>query len=148
TDDDALLSSLFPVVEEILSWHRRGTRFGIGEDAADGLLRAGQAGVQVTWMDAKIEDVVVTPRIGKPVEINALWHNALSAGAGFARRLGQPHRDWEDQAARTALSFDRFWNPATACCHDVIDGPSGADPSIRPNQILAVSLAASPLSSE
>ncbi len=88
TGDDTFLSTLFPVVEDIVGWYRRGTRFGIGEDAADGLLRAGEAGVQVTWMDAKVGDVVVTPRIGKPVEINALWHNALRAGEGFAKRLG------------------------------------------------------------
>ncbi|HWN12214.1 MAG TPA: amylo-alpha-1,6-glucosidase, partial [Candidatus Dormibacteraeota bacterium] len=145
TRDDAFLSTLFPVVEDIVGWYRRGTRFGIGEDAADGLLRAGESGVQVTWMDARIGDVVVTPRIGKPVEINALWHNALRAGAGFAERLGRSHTEWDDRAARAAASFERFWNPATSCCHDVIDGPAGPDPAVRPNQIFAVSLAASPL---
>lgn len=145
TDDDALLSLLFPVVEDIVGWHRRGTRFGIGEDAADGLLRAGEAGAQVTWMDAKVGAVVVTPRIGKPVEINALWHNALRAGAAFARRLGRPHAEWDERAARAASSFERFWNPATSCCYDVIDGPAGPDPAVRPNQIFAVSLAVSPL---
>ena len=145
TGDDTFLSTLFPVVEDIVGWYRGGTRFGIGEDAADGLLRAGEAGVQVTWMDAKVGDVVVTPRIGKPVEINALWHNALRAGAGFAKRLGRPHTEWDDRAARAAASFERFWNPAASCCHDVIDGPAGADSTVRPNQIFAVSLAVSPL---
>jgi predicted glycogen debranching enzyme len=145
TGDDPFLSRLFPVAEDIVGWYRRGTRFGIGEDTADGLLRAGVAGAQVTWMDAKIGDFVVTPRIGKPVEINALWHSALWACAGFARRLGKPHAEWEERAARAGASFARFWNESAACCYDVIDGPAGSDPAVRPNQIFAVSMAVSPL---
>ncbi|HEV8531187.1 MAG TPA: amylo-alpha-1,6-glucosidase [Methylomirabilota bacterium] len=145
TGDDPFLARLFPVVEDIVGWYRRGTRFGIGEDPADGLLRAGVAGAQVTWMDAKIGDFVVTPRIGKPVEINALWHSALWAGAGFARRLGKPHAEWEERGARAGASFARFWNESAACCYDVIDGPAGPDPAVRPNQIFAVSMAVSPL---
>jgi predicted glycogen debranching enzyme len=96
-------------------------------------------------MDAKIGDFVVTPRIGKPVEINALWHSALWAGAGFARRLGKPHAEWEERGARAGASFARFWNESAACCYDVIDGPAGPDPAVRPNQIFAVSMAVSPL---
>jgi predicted glycogen debranching enzyme len=145
TGDDPFLAQLFPVVEDIVGWYRRGTRFGIGEDTADGLLRAGVPGAQVTWMDAKIGDFVVTPRIGKPVEINALWHSALWACAGFARHLGKPHAEWEERAARAAASFARFWNESAACCYDVIDGPAGPDPAVRPNQIFAVSMAHSPL---
>ena len=92
TGDAALLKELWPVLESVVEWHRRGTRYGIGEDPGDGLLRAGEPGVQLTWMDARVGDWVVTPRIGKPVEINALWYNALAAMAGFARALERPHR--------------------------------------------------------
>jgi predicted glycogen debranching enzyme len=145
TDDDALLKDLFPVLEEIVRWHRQGTRYGIVEDPADGLLRAGEPGVQLTWMDARVGDWVVTPRIGKPVEVNALWYNALRALGGFARRLGRAAEPWDRLAARVAASFDRFWNDAAGYCLDVLDGPAGADATLRPNQIFAVALPESPL---
>ncbi|MBI2466217.1 MAG: glycogen debranching enzyme family protein [Candidatus Rokubacteria bacterium] len=148
TEDDALLKELYPVLEEIVRWHRRGTRYGIAEDPADGLLRAGEPGVQLTWMDAKVGDWVVTPRIGKPVEVNALWYNALRAMAAFARRLGRAPEAWVRQAEQVRAGFDRFWNGGAACCYDVIDGPDGADPAVRPNQIFAVSLPESPLEPE
>ena len=90
TDDEAALTRAFPVLAEIVEQHQRGTRFGIAVDPGDGLLRAGEPGVQLTWMDARVGDRVITPRIGKPVEINALWYNALVAMAGFADRLGKP----------------------------------------------------------
>ena len=77
SETDLLLED-FPVLQEIVAWHVAGTRYGIGMDPRDGLLRAGEPGLQLTWMDAKIDDWVVTPRIGKPVEINALWYNAVS----------------------------------------------------------------------
>jgi predicted glycogen debranching enzyme len=77
TADDDLLAELFPVLAEIVDWHCRGTRYNIHLDASDGLLAAGASGVQLTWMDAKVDDWVVTPRIGKPIEINALWYCAL-----------------------------------------------------------------------
>ena len=145
TADDTLLADLFPVLEEIVRWHRAGTRYGIGEDPADGLLRSGEPGVQLTWMDAKIGDWVVTPRTGKAVEVNALWYNALRALAAFARRLGRPAGPWDGLADRVREGFQRFWNDALGYCYDVIDGPGGHDPALRPNQILAVSLAESPL---
>ena len=145
TDDDVLLKELFPILEDIVAWHRRGTRYGIAEDPTDGLLRAGEPGVQLTWMDAKVGDWVVTPRTGKAVEINALWYNALRAMAGFARRLGQPAESWETLAGRVRGGFERFWNGTAGYCYDVIDGPSGHDDALRPNQIFAVSLAESPL---
>jgi len=148
TDDDGTLKTLFPVLEEIVRWHRAGTRYGIKEDPADGLLAAGEPGVQLTWMDAKVGEWVVTPRIGKPVEINALWYNALVAMAGFARRLGKPAGPWEALAARAKAGFARFWNERAGCCFDVIDGPGGNDDALRPNQIFAVSLPASPLPQE
>ncbi len=149
SDDGTTLAALFPVLADVVGWHRRGTRYGIGVDPADGLLRAGEPGVQLTWMDAKVGDWVVTPRIGKPVEINALWYNALCAMAGFARRLGKAPDEWEELAGRAAAGFERFWSEAAGYCRDVVDGPDGADDdSLRPNQILAVSLAHTPLSPE
>ncbi len=145
TGDDGLLRDLFPVLEEIVRWHRKGTRYGIAEDPTDGLLRAGEPGVQLTWMDAKVGDWVVTPRIGKPVEVNALWYNALKAMAAFARRLGRPADSWDALASRAAAGFERFWNEGAGYCFDVIDGPEGNDDALRPNQIFAVSLPESPL---
>jgi predicted glycogen debranching enzyme len=145
TGDLRLVGELYPVLADMIAWHERGTRYGIGVDAADGLLRAGEAGVQVTWMDAVVGDRVVTPRTGKPVEINALWYNALLAMSSLARAAGKDHSPWDQMAARAGASFARFWNEAAGACYDVIDGPSGDDATLRPNQILAVSLPASAL---
>jgi predicted glycogen debranching enzyme len=146
TQDVALLAELLPVMAEILAWHERGTRFGIAVDPADGLLRAGTPGVQLTWMDAKVGDWVVTPRIGKPVEINALWHFAHVAMARWHEMLedGATALRYTAAALRIRDAFRaRFWNSHDAGLFDVIDGPSaGADASIRPNQIFAVSLGA------
>ena len=146
SEDDSLLTDLFPVLEEMIRWHRKGTRYGIAEDPADGLLRSGEPGLQLTWMDAKIGDWVVTPRTGKAVEINALWYNALRAMAAFARRLGRPAGPWDALADRVQEGFGRFWNEAAGYCYDVIDGPDGDDPALRPNQIFPVALPESPLS--
>jgi predicted glycogen debranching enzyme len=151
TADQALLRDLYPVLRDIIDWHRRGTRYGIHVDPEDGLLFAGQPGVQLTWMDAKLGDWVVTPRIGKPVEINTLWHYVLNQMAGWARILKDPRAaaDYDTAAGRVAASFaERFWYPEGGYLHDVIDGPDGAldiegrrvDTSLRPNQIFAVSL--------
>ena len=149
TGDDGLLKEIYPVLESIVAWHRDGTRYGIHVDPADGLLAAGEPGVQLTWMDAKIGDRVITPRTGKPVEINALWYAALVAMTAFARRLGQPAAPWMELAERVRRSFDRFWNERAGYCHDVIDTPSGGDDdTLRPNQIFAVALTSSPLSHE
>jgi predicted glycogen debranching enzyme len=143
-DDQASLGRVFPVLEEIVDWHVRGTRYGVHVDPRDGLLFAGEPGVQITWMDAKIGDWVVTPRIGKPVEINALWYNALVVLADFAARLGRDAGRYRDLAERARVGFARFLNPAGGL-FDVIDGPDGADATVRPNQIFAVSLPHSPL---
>jgi len=145
TGDGRLVGELYPVLADIIAWHERGTRYGIGVDAADGLLRVGEAGVQVTWMDAKVGDRVVTPRTGKPVEINALWYNALLAMSSLARAAGKDHSPWDQMTVRAGAGFARFWNEAAGACYDVIDGPSGDDATLRPNQILAVSLPGSPL---
>lgn len=140
TGDDDLIRELFPRLEEIVAWHERGTRHGIGVDPSDGLLRAGEPGVQLTWMDAKAGDWVVTPRIGKPVEIEALWYNALRSMGAFALLSNRPADRYEAMAIRVKRSAGRFWNDRTRACFDVIDGPEGDDPSIRPNQLFAVSL--------
>ncbi|MEH1883177.1 amylo-alpha-1,6-glucosidase [Nostoc sp.] len=145
TDDDNLLAELFPVLADIIDWHCRGTRYNIHLDPADGLLFAGVPGVQLTWMDAKVDDWVVTPRIGKPIEVNALWYNALRTMAKFARHLGKPHQEYEAMAERAKYRFSRFWNKETGYCYDVLDSPDGDDAALRPNQIFAVSLPESPL---
>ena len=148
TGDVAALREVFPVLVDMIDWHRRGTRYGIAVDPADGLLRAGQAGVQLTWMDAKVGDWVVTPRIGKPVEINALWYNALCIMAEFAGTLGEVDT-FSAPAAAARKGFARFLRPGGQGLHDVIDGPDEGkgriDVCIRPNQIFAVSLPHSPL---
>ena len=140
TGDGWTLAEIFPALRAIVAAYTSGTRFGIEVDPADGLLRAGEAGLQLTWMDAKVGDSVVTPRIGKPVEVNALWIAALRACEGFAGTLGHDPLPFASAARRTESSFERFWNAQLGCCYDVLDGPDGADTSVRPNQIFAVSL--------
>ncbi len=145
TGDQKLLRELFPVLKDILKWYERGTRYNIQMDKADALINAGEAGVQLTWMDAKIGDWVVTDRIGKPVEINALWYNALRTMAEFARQLSEPSGKFDALADRVRLGFGRFWNHKMGYCYDILDGPDGSDLSLRPNQLLAISLYHSPL---
>ncbi len=146
TQDDDLVRELFPALSEIIDWHCRGTRFNIHLDPADGLLYAGEAGVQLTWMDAKVADWVVTPRIGKPIEVNALWYNALRTMAKLSRLVNKPHQEYEAIADRALARFSRFWHERLGYCYDVLDGPDGDDDALRPNQIFAVSLPDSPLS--
>lgn len=148
TGDDHLICELFPALTDIINWHCRGTRYNIHLDPADGLLYAGEPGVQLTWMDAKVGDWVVTPRIGKPVEVNALWYNALRTMAMFARHIGKPYQEYDALAGCVAARFGRFWNQTTGYCYDVLDGPDGDDASLRPNQIFAVSLPERPLTPE
>jgi len=149
TQDNATLQRLFPVLAGMIDAHLAGTRYNIHVDPADGLLYAGGPGVQLTWMDAKIDDWVVTPRTGKPVEINALWINALETMAGFARLLAKPGDAYEKLAAKAKNSFQKFWNASRNCCFDVIDSPGiGNDAALRPNQIFTVSLPVSPLTHE
>ncbi len=143
--DEALAQEFYPVFEDIVEHHIRGTRFGIAVDPKDGLLRVGEADSQLTWMDARVNGKAITPRIGKPVEVNALWYHALCFTSELARNLGRPSAEYDGLARRVLDSFDRFWCPDTGCCYDVVDGPEGDDVSLRPNQIFAVSLAHSPL---
>jgi predicted glycogen debranching enzyme len=145
TRDEDLLRKLYPVLEGTVDGHVRGTRYNIHVDPTDGLLYAGEPGVQLTWMDAKVGDWVVTPRIGKPVEVNALWYNALATMADFARTLKESPEPFEAAASRARTGFQKFWNAAAGYCFDVIGGPGGDDASLRPNQLLAVSLPVSPL---
>jgi predicted glycogen debranching enzyme len=142
-------SILYDSLAGIIEWYQRGTRFGIKVDV-DGLVRAGEAGSQLTWMDAKVGEVVATPRPGKPVEVQALWYNALGIMEGLARKF-----DRVSEAARYATiaelacrSFnDAFWYAEKGYLYDVIDGER-RDASLRPNQILAVSLSHSMLDSD
>jgi predicted glycogen debranching enzyme len=128
---------------EIVAWHRRGTRYGIGVDSADGLLRAGEPGVQLTWMDAMVDGWVVTPRTGKAVEINALWYNALRMIAGWLAERGDDAKaaECDTLADQVRDSFRaRFVRADGQGLADVVDGPEGDDLAVRPNQIFAVSL--------
>jgi predicted glycogen debranching enzyme len=142
TDDRFTLRQLLPKLVSIFDHYRKGTRFGIGVDAADGLVRQGQEGYQLTWMDAKVDGWVVTPRRGKAVEINALWYNALCLLAGWLRDEGDPLAIKVDEyAVRARESFNtRYWYEEGGYLYDVVDGEQGNDPACRPNQILAISL--------
>ncbi|MEP7274081.1 MAG: amylo-alpha-1,6-glucosidase, partial [Acidobacteriota bacterium] len=147
TNEVEFVRALYPVLTDIIEWHERGTRYGIRVDG-DGLLQGGEPGVQLTWMDAKVGDWVVTPRIGKPVEIQALWYNALMIMTDLASRFGDNGGEKRygrmSRLAKDAFN-DLFWNKEADCLYDVIDGDA-RDESIRPNQIFAVSLHHSMLS--
>jgi predicted glycogen debranching enzyme len=144
TRDRQSLRELLPVLQEIVAWHVRGTDFGIRVDARDGLLAQGEPGYQLTWMDAKCDGWVVTPRRGKAVEINALWHNALANLARWMHEESQPAAaaELEAQRARCEASFNaRFFCHETGHLYDVVDGEDGKDdPALRPNQVFAISL--------
>jgi predicted glycogen debranching enzyme len=148
TQDKALIQELYPALQDIIAWHKQGTRFHIRMDPDDYLLYAGESGKQLTWMDAKVDNWVVTPRIGKPVEVNALWYNALCALSDFALLLGKDGRCYQEMATQVRQGFGRFWNEERGYCFDVIDGPDGNDDKLRPNQLLAVSLPHTPLEPE
>ncbi|MET0056461.1 MAG: amylo-alpha-1,6-glucosidase, partial [Candidatus Thiodiazotropha sp. 6PLUC10] len=148
SEDLEALKQIFPVLQSILDWHIKGTRYGISMDGDDHLLRAGEPGIQLTWMDAKVGEWVVTPRIGKPVEINALWYNALVIMAGFAKRLQKSDKRYIELADAVKDSFQRFRQEFGVGLFDVLDTPKGDDPTVRPNQILAVSLHHSPLDAD
>jgi predicted glycogen debranching enzyme len=143
TRDTGTLQHLLPTLREIHRCHVEGTRFHIGVDHGDGLLSQGEEGYQLTWMDAKMGDWVVTPRRGKAVEINALWYNAVSLLASWIERLegSKAAAPYRTQADGIKESFNRrFWNPATGYLFDVVDGETGDDPACRPNQLFSISL--------
>jgi predicted glycogen debranching enzyme len=143
TGDRTILRLTLPKLLDIADCHIRGTRFGIHVDPADDLLVQGAQGYQLTWMDSKVEDWVVTPRRGKAVEINALWYNALKL---LEQWLCEENREqaappFAQHAEKLRRSFnERFWNPDAGFLYDVIDGETGNDPACRPNQLLAISL--------
>jgi predicted glycogen debranching enzyme len=140
-DHETIRHRLLDVVLQIVHAYRHGTSLGIHADE-EGLIETRQPGTATTWMDAQVQDWVVTPRSGKPVEINALWYNAVCIAADLCDRFGQPERteDLTTLARSIQSAFNRrFWNPDKNCCYDVVDA-HGHDPSIRPNQLLAVSL--------
>lgn len=139
--DDGLVPALYPALREVVQHHLRGTRFGIGVDAQDGLLRASAEGCALTWMDARLGDWVVTPRRGKPVEIQALWFNALRLMADWSQQHDLPDDGFDALADRVGDSFNRrFWSAERGHLLDVVDGPSGDDARLRPNQVFSLSL--------
>ncbi len=142
SQDAEFVKEVLPVLQDIIQWHIKGTRYQIKVDESDGLLRGGQPGVQLTWMDAKVGDWVVTPRIGKPVEINALWYNALKIFSQLSKGIGAEGKinDVEELAKRVLSSFnEKFWNKEASSLYDCIaDGSPNAE--MRPNQLYAISL--------
>ncbi|UWZ40347.1 glycogen debranching enzyme family protein [Dactylosporangium roseum] len=140
TGDLDTVAALAGSMQDILAHHRDGTRYGIVADPADGLLTQGCPGYALTWMDARVDGRPVTERRGKPVEINALWIEGLAVTAELFDRIGR-RNDWGAAAERAAASFRRrFPRPDGLGLYDVVDGPGGDDPSVRPNQLLAVAL--------
>lgn len=143
THDRTTLGAVLPALQQIVERHQSGTRFGIHVDPHDDLLVQGEEGYQLTWMDAKVEGWVVTPRRGKAVEINALWHNALCWLASWLSEEGDASaaKALMERAEQCRQSFNqRFWNADRNCLFDVVDGPHGDDPAVRPNQLFAISL--------
>jgi len=140
-DENFVRDELMPILRDIIAWHDRGTRYRIHVDA-DGLLYAGEPGVQLTWMDAKVGDWVVTPRQGKAVEINALWHNALKISSELSQRFGNKTeaKQFAQRAEQVKAKFNEvFWNEVSGYLYDYIDGDH-CDALLRPNQIFALSL--------
>jgi predicted glycogen debranching enzyme len=140
-DHEFVRTRLYDILADIIAWHERGTRYGIHVDI-DGLLMADEPGVQLTWMDAKVGNWVVTPRRGKPVEIQALWYNALRTIEQFAEKFGRAsdRKHYQEMAGRAQRNFPAlFWNSSAECLYDVVNGEL-RDAAIRPNQIFAVSL--------
>jgi len=143
TRDPSVLKMALPKLVDIFDQHTRGTRFGIRVDPADGLLTQGAEGYALTWMDAKVDNWVVTPRRGKAVEINGLWYNALCLLEGWLAEDGQSGAASRvrESAEKTRKSFnERFWSAQANFLYDIVDGPDGDDLACRPNQLLAMSL--------
>ena len=141
TGDWDFISERLSSLEEIIDWHVAGTHHGIKVDGKDGLLAGGEDGIALTWMDARVGDWVVTPRRGKPVEINALWFNALQLTADWCARAQLPSNRYRQMALQAQQSAaERFWDPDRGYLFDVIDTAEGDDRSLRPNQLLALGL--------
>jgi predicted glycogen debranching enzyme len=148
TKDRSFLKEVFPAIEDIIRSYLEGTLHNIKMDQADGLIYAGEQGIPLTWMDALINDVPVTPRIGKTISENALWYNALCIAGELAKELKISSDVYDALAEKTKTGMSRFWNGSAGYCNDIIDCPEGYDASLRPNQIFTVSLPYSALSAE
>jgi predicted glycogen debranching enzyme len=139
--DWRFIADRLDALEGVIDWHVRGTRHNIRMDPNDGLLTGGEEGFALTWMDARVQEWVVSPRRGKPVEINALWYNALCLTADWCERAMRPAGRYRQIAAQARASAPaRFWYEVGGYCYDVVDGPDGDDPSLRPNQVIAMAL--------
>ena len=141
TGDRDTLMGLYPILKSVIEHHVKGTSFGIGMDPRDGLLQAGANGYALTWMDAKVEDWVVTPRRGKPVEVQALWYNAVRLMGRWAEDLRERPDRWMEMARHIEDSFNaRYWYKEGSYLYDVLNDEHGDDSSLRPNQVFAISL--------
>jgi predicted glycogen debranching enzyme len=158
TGDLAFIAAQIPLLEQVVEWHVTGTRYDLHVDQSDGLITGGDTNIQLTWMDAKCGDFVVTPRTGKCVEINALWFNFVAtldyfiaeynaSPAGQAKPM-EPQTNYRRLAQTILRGFTQFWNSERNCLYDVITTNGGVDDSIRCNQIFAASLPFHPLSDE
>ena len=137
--EEAALNNVLPVLKQVIDAYQHGTRYQIHQDNNDGLLCIGQSGTQLTWMDARVNGVAATSRVGKPVEVNALWYNALMAMQAISERLGAETSEYAVMAEKTRLGFQQYVRPEGGL-YDVLDTPDGNDASIRPNQLFALSL--------
>ncbi|MBY0358606.1 MAG: amylo-alpha-1,6-glucosidase [Candidatus Obscuribacterales bacterium] len=140
TADAQFVKQALPALEQVVDWHNKGTRYNIKLDQTDGLIAGGADGVQLTWMDAKVGDYVVTPRRGKAVEIAALWHNFLLTLSELHADTGSDGSRFAEMAKKTAAGFSAFWNAEKGCLFDVINEDGSKDDSVRPNQLIALSL--------
>ncbi len=147
TEDKEFMEWIYPKLEAVIQAHKEGTAYNIQVDFTDGLLTAGEEGVQLTWMDAKVGDWVVTPRQGKAVEINALWYNALKVFNELGSELGEENKNLEVISLIEANFTDVFWYEEGQYLYDVVT-KEGADSRLRPNQCFAVSLPYTLLSRE
>jgi predicted glycogen debranching enzyme len=151
TGDQVLAQELYPMLTEIVRWHVAGTRFNIKVDEQDGLLASGAEGVQLTWMDAKVGDWVVTPRRGKPIEINALWYRACRTMQKLAGQFGTPDEQayYNGLAEKVANNFEQtYWYEAGGYFYDLINEFGQPDPALRPNQVIALALVPELISSD
>ena len=147
TGNSVFVKSAYPIMKEIIEWYRKGTDFGIRMDE-DGLIMAGQGYDQVTWMDVRVEDILPTPRHGKPVEINAYWYNALRIMESFRKYDTNDTNEYGALAELVKESFEKqFWNEEKGCLKDLVSGTE-ADDQTRCNQIWAVSMPFSLLPTE
>jgi predicted glycogen debranching enzyme len=145
TSDHDLAIELMPTVVSIIDGHLKGTRYGIRVDLRDGLVTQGVEGLALTWMDARVDGVPITPRVGKTVEINALWISALTRLAAIAVKLGMPSNAWQALADQARTAFVERFIADDGALRDVIDGPAGDDTTLRPNQLIAAALYDGPL---